>query len=165
MWQRLALTLLLVGVAGACRSEPPPPYVRLQEQAPALVDLPPANAHLVVFWAAWCPPCVAEAPSLRALARRPPRGLAVVTYSHDPKFEDTRRDLGAPPDPGLHLRLDVDRIAAGRLGVSTLPASFLVVGDRLVARFDGPRDWDSAAMRRLLERLVQEAPAPDGQGR
>lgn len=157
--------IVWVIMAQGCERSAPPPYIRVQADAPRLEEVPRASAHLVVFWAAWCPPCVTEAPSLRDLARRPPDGVAVVTYSHDRSLVDAERHLGSPADTGLHLRLDEGHVQAERFGVGALPASFLVVGDQVVARFNGPRDWNSAAMRRLLERLVREASEPDLRGR
>ena len=64
-----------------------------------------------------------------------------------------------PPEAALHLRLDVGEAAARAFGVDKLPTSLLVVEGRLVARFQGPRDWNSRAMRRLLKKLIREPSA------
>lgn len=152
--------LLLVALlaAPACRAPPAPPaYVRVEGAAPALAGVPDAPAHLVSFWATWCPPCRTETPGLRALAADPPAGLQVVVISHDADLAAVEHFLGGPPDPAWHLRLDADRTLGRAFGVGPLPDSFLVVRGRLVARFTGPRDWSSEGMRRLLARLVAEA--------
>ncbi|MFY0523428.1 TlpA family protein disulfide reductase [Archangium gephyra] len=159
----VAALLCLVLLPG-CRTEPPPSYVRLDGAAPALESVPTSHALLVVFWASWCPPCREETPGLLELAEKPPEGLRVIVFSHDAHMQDVEAFLGGPPAPGLHLRLDEGHAVARSFGVDTLPASILVVDGRLVARFSGPRDWNSQAMRRLLERLSREhpprAPAP-----
>lgn len=113
---------------------------------------------LAVFWATWCPPCVEELPSLRTLAREPPAGVEVVMYAQDEEAARLREFFGggAPP-PELGLVHDRRHAMAARFGVDELPAAFLVVDGRLVARFSGPRDWSSRGMRRLLARLVGEA--------
>ncbi|QRK07773.1 TlpA family protein disulfide reductase [Archangium violaceum] len=160
----LVLAGMMSAVASGCRTEPPPSYVRLEGAAPELQGLPDSSALLVVFWASWCPPCRQETPGLLALAEEPPEGLQVVVFSHDTDMKAVETFLGGVPAPGLHLRLDEGRRAASALGVDTLPTSLLVVNGRLVARFQGPREWNSRGMRRLLEKLTRErsshAPAP-----
>ncbi|HSP78211.1 MAG TPA: TlpA disulfide reductase family protein [Myxococcaceae bacterium] len=152
-----SLLSLLLLVSG-CKNEPPPSYLRLDGAAPPLANIPKARALLVVFWAAWCPPCREETPGLLALAEEPPEGLQVVVFSHDPNQGEVEAFLGSPPSPALHLRLDEEERAARTFGVDRLPTSILVVEGRLVARFNGARDWDSRAMRRLLEKLTREQP-------
>jgi cytochrome c biogenesis protein CcmG/thiol:disulfide interchange protein DsbE len=147
----------------ACSEPAPPSYTRLHDRAPRLDDLP-GGTRLVVFWATWCPPCREELPGLRALARDPPPALTVVTYGEDEDQEPVRALFGGDPPPELAYRADAGGRAAKAFGVDVLPAAFLVAGSRLVARFDGPRDWNSRGMRRLLARLAGEAPpsAPAG---
>ena len=146
----------MLAVLTACADGPVPEYVRLAGPAPALASVPPSRAHLVVFWASWCPPCRTEAPSLRALADEPPPDVTVVVFSHDESVDDVYRFFGGAPPPSWHLRMDPDTRTGGAFGVEALPASFLVVNRRLIARFRGARDWDAKPMRRLLTRLVAE---------
>lgn len=153
---RIAVAIVLAALFG-CRDERPPSYVRLGGSAPAIAEMPATRAQLVVFWAAWCAPCRVETPALRALAKSPPGGLAVVTMSHDPGMDQVTTFLGGPADPDLHLRIDLDKKVGEAFGVRVLPTSFLVVDSRLVARFDGPRAWDDTGTRALLERLIREA--------
>ncbi|MGE6757715.1 TlpA family protein disulfide reductase [Corallococcus coralloides] len=121
-----------------------------------LADAPGPLALLVVFWASWCPPCREETPHLLSLAESPPEGLRVVVFSHDADLKAVESFFEGPPPPELRLRLDVGEKVAREYGVEQLPTSILVVEGQLVARFPGPRDWDSRAMRRLLERLTRE---------
>jgi thioredoxin-like negative regulator of GroEL len=151
-----AALLLLAGCVAGCREGSSPNYVRLDGLAPRLTEAP-ASTLLVSFWATWCPPCRKETADLLALAGRAPGGVRVVIVSQDEKMEDVERFLGGRPDPALNLRLDPGRLLYDAFGVRTLPTSILVVDDCLVARFDGARDWGSAKMRTLIERLVAEA--------
>lgn len=158
MKTRLAALVVLLTLA--CREPAPPVYVRLSGPAPALSGTPEARALLVSFWATWCPPCREEAPALTALAKDPPEGMRVVIVSEDPDLDVVRTFLGGPPDPALHLRLDASQALMRTFGVDQLPTTFLIVDGRLVARFQGPRQWDSPGMEKLLARLIQEAPVP-----
>jgi cytochrome c biogenesis protein CcmG, thiol:disulfide interchange protein DsbE len=143
----------------ACSDPERPPYTRIEEPAPRVEGIPAGGAALVVFWATWCPPCRDELPGLRALARDPPSRMTVVTLGED-EDEDAVREFfhGAPPRE-LGYRHDLERRAATSFGVEVLPAAFLVVDGRLIARFSGPRDWSSRGMRRLLAKLAGEASA------
>jgi len=149
----LGLTLL----ANACAEDVPPAYVRLGGVAPRFVDAPPPPAVLLSFWATWCPPCLREAPALEALAADPPAGLAVVVLSQDESMDAVLPFFANRPHARLDLRIDGDRAIAHSYGVETLPVSILVVEGRLAARFDGPRDWNSRGMRRLLGKLIASA--------
>nr|BDT33370.1 TlpA family protein disulfide reductase [Myxococcus sp. MH1] len=153
--------LLLSSPLTACRTEPPPPsYLRVEGPAPRLAEVPDSRALLVVFWATWCPPCRAETPQLVSLAEAPPDALRVVVFSHDTDAKAVETFFEGPHPAALHLRLDEGHQVARAFGVDTLPQSVLVVDGRLVARFSGPRAWDSRAMRRLLEKLIREHPVP-----
>ncbi|WP_426752106.1 TlpA family protein disulfide reductase [Myxococcus sp. Y35] len=154
------LMLALTPLTWACKREPPPAYVRLQGPAPALDQAPSSRALLVVFWATWCPPCIQETPQLLALAKAPPEDLQVVVFSHDDSLHAVEGFFGGPAPAPLHLRLDANKQTGSAFGVEQLPVSFLLVDGRQVARFTGARDWDSREMRRLLEKLIHEAPPP-----
>lgn len=156
--RRLASALVIVSVMliGCRQDRAAPPYVRLSGPAPVVEDVPPTRALLVVFWAVWCEPCRHETPALRALAASPPEGLAVVVAGHDATIATVEQFLGSSPDESWHFRLDTDKKLADAFGVAALPASYLVVDGQLVARFVGPRDWDSRAVRGLLEKLIDE---------
>jgi cytochrome c biogenesis protein CcmG, thiol:disulfide interchange protein DsbE len=140
----------------ACSDGARPEYTRVEGAAPAVAQ--DQGAKLVVFWATWCPPCREELPGLRAFARDPPASLSVVTFGEDDDEAPVREFFGGAPPPELGYRHDVDRRASTAFGVGVLPAAFLVVDGRLVARFSGPRDWSSGGMRRLVAKLASEAP-------
>jgi cytochrome c biogenesis protein CcmG, thiol:disulfide interchange protein DsbE len=156
----IATVLVALFVLSACQEAAPPSYVRLSGMAPRLSGVEAGPAQLVVFWAAWCPPCRQEAPGLVALAGEPPEGLRVVTFSRDASLDDVARFFQGRIPPELHLRLDEGAVATEALGADTLPTSILIVEGRLAARFTGPRTWDAPEMRRLLTRLMKERPPP-----
>lgn len=152
----LALTLAALLSAPGCREAPSPPYTRLAGPAPAVGEATQGPV-LIAFWATWCGPCVEELPSLRALAGDPPARVRVVSFAEEEDPGALQRHFAGPPPVELGVVLDLDRSAAAAFGVDALPAAFLVVDGRLVAHFDGPRDWNGRPMRSLLTRLVNEA--------
>jgi peroxiredoxin len=115
------------------------------------------NLLILNFWATWCAPCTLEMPTLETLwlAYRE-RGLIVLGVSVD---------RGAPRrllEPYLaHQRLtfpillDPELKTAGAWRVTSLPATFIVKpGGEVAGIAVGPREWDSAEMRALLETLL-----------
>lgn len=138
----------------ACAEQPAPAYTRISGPAPAVLER--TTPTLVVFWATWCPPCREETGALRALARDPVGELALVTFGQDETDDVVRKFFGGDIPNELNYRRDASHAAAGAFGVDVLPAAFLVKNGRLVARFGGPRDWNSKEMRRLLRRLLTE---------
>ena len=109
------------------------------------------------FWATWCAPCTAEMPTLEALWRaHRNRGLVVIGVSVD---------RGAPAaliDPYVRnlaltfpILFDPDSKTAGAWRVTGLPSTFVLRPDGDVAGVAvGPREWNSAEMRALLESLL-----------
>jgi hypothetical protein len=83
----------------------------------------------------------------------------VVTLSVDPSWEKLRGFFGNEPyfqgrTPAFHVLLDKAKLTPPRYGTFKYPETYLV-GRRgeLLARFVGPRDWQSEAAFRLIEEL------------
>jgi peroxiredoxin len=124
------------------------PGFRLPSLDGAEVSLESYRGRLVVlnFWATWCPPCVAEMPSLQRLEKTlGAEGLAVVTVSTDEDQEAlrefvTRHGLTLPVllDPGGQVASDVYRTTG-------YPETFVVDPEGiLLSHTIGPAEWDSA---------------------
>jgi peroxiredoxin len=127
------------------------------------VSLEDFRHRLVVlnFWATWCTPCTVEMPSLERLwhAYRA-RGLVVLGISVD---RGAPRALLEPYIANLGLTfpilLDPDLATAGAWRVTGLPATFIVKpGGEVAGMAMGPREWDSAEVRALLETLLPQRP-------
>ena len=112
------------------------------------------------FWATWCQPCVLEMPSLEALWQRyRARGLVVVGVSVD---RGSPRGLLEPYVRNLKLTfpilLDPDSKTSTGWRVTALPATFIVrPGGDVTGMAVGAREWNSAAMQALIERLLPGA--------
>jgi len=137
----------------------------IPERAPAItarradgstvsIAWPAPRARIVHFWGTWCPPCVKELPSLLAFAREMRgRGLEVVAIAVEDDWKDIAAFFGGriPPE----VVVETDAAAHKRLGVSTLPDTYLVDKDgRVLERYHGARDWGSSVAREhVLARL------------
>jgi len=106
---------------------------------------------LINVWASWCGPCRQEMASLERLAwRNEGRDFAIIGVSTDDDAQaavlllrDTRATIS-------HF-IDVNRQMETLLGASRIPLTVLVDGQgRLLARFYGAQQWDSAPALQLL---------------
>ena len=147
------------------------PGFRLPSLAGGEVDLASQRGKVVVlnFWATWCPPCVAEMPSLERLHRAlSPEGLSVVTVSTDEDEAELRRfvaeralTLPVLKDPG-------GRVAAAEYRTTGYPETF-VAGPRrpgaAARRGTGrvglaPRGWPTSAGCSRASRRAERARQP-----
>jgi len=134
------------------------PGFRLPSLAGGQVDLASQRGRVVVlnFWATWCPPCVAEMPSLERLYRTlSPEGLAVVTVSTDEDQAELRRFVS---QHGLTLPVLVDpggRVAGGEYHATGYPETFLLDRQgRILKHVVGPAEWDSPETLAELRKLM-----------
>ncbi|HET7875931.1 MAG TPA: TlpA disulfide reductase family protein [Methylomirabilota bacterium] len=138
------------------------PAFRLQQFSGDPATLETWRDKLVVlnFWATWCTPCTIEMPTLEALWRDyRERGLVVVGISVD---RGAPRALLAPYLANLALTfpilLDPEMKTAEAWRVTGLPATFIVrPGGEVTGMAVGPREWNSAEMRALLEPMLPHA--------
>jgi peroxiredoxin len=121
-------------------------------------DLASWRGKIVVlnFWATWCPPCVAEMPSLERLHRAlGPEGLAVVTVSTD-EDEEVLREFVTRFGLTLPVLLDPGgRVAGGAYHTTGYPETFVLDRSGVLLRHHiGPAEWDTpealAHFRELL---------------
>jgi thiol-disulfide isomerase/thioredoxin len=160
---QLAAVGIYVAVQRSRDASPAPGFasdpVALAETAPSITGTradgsqvtlgwPAPHARLVHFWGTWCPPCIEELPSLLAFARAMrPLGVEVVAIAVDDTWTDIAAFFGAAPIPP-EVVVETDRAAHQRLGVSTLPDTYLVDrSGRVLERYHGARDWSAAAAR------------------
>jgi peroxiredoxin len=126
----------------------------------------PGALVVLNFWATWCTPCTLEMPTLESLWRQyRKRGLVVIGVSVD---VGAPRDLIGPYVSNLGLTfpvlLDPDMRTAHAWRVTALPATFIIrPRGEVVGMAIGPREWDSAEMRALMDSLLPVAPAGGGE--
>ena len=109
---------------------------------------------LVNVWASWCGPCRAEMASLERLAwRDQDRGFAIIGISTDDDPDQALALLKSNNATISHF-IDTNLTMEHMLGASHLPLTVLVDAEgRVLARFYGAREWDSADSLRLIESI------------
>ena len=142
--------------------ETPPPQPQGLYLSPTGIEMKLSDYHgkivLLNVWATWCPPCVAEMPSLDALeAQMGGADFAVVPISldrrasHIPSFYDTARIKHLPAWHDASFGLN------GALELPGLPTSiFYNRSGREIARIAGEVDWDSPEALALVKYLQEQ---------
>ncbi len=116
---------------------------------------------IINVWASWCGPCRAEAASLERLAWSEAGSRYVVIGISTDDYRDAAlkwlRHSNATVSHYIDSRLTLEHM----LGASTIPLTVLVdASGRVVARFHGARQWDSAESIRVIERAFAGAGRP-----
>ncbi|MDC1382102.1 TlpA family protein disulfide reductase [Candidatus Puniceispirillum sp.] len=113
---------------------------------------------LINFWATWCPPCVAELPSLDRAVTKLASEVAVLLISVDRGGSNKalpflqKRGIGSP-----NLAFDPTATLSREMGVRGLPTSFLISADQQYSWiYIGPREWSDAKMITELKHLAQK---------
>jgi thiol-disulfide isomerase/thioredoxin len=136
----------------------PPPFSGITLDARQLSMTEYRGKVIVLnFWASWCLECRPEMPMLERLQREfASKGLAIVGVNARENREAVRRyakELGLT----FPLVFDPDGKINALYGVIGLPTTFVVGRDgRAMAFAVGPRPWESAAGRALIEALLAE---------
>ena len=108
---------------------------------------------LVNFWATWCPPCVAEMPSMQELYADYGDRVAFVFIArdeHDRVTEFLTRK-------NLELPVYYERTAPPvKLATSSLPTTYLIDSEGMIrVEKVGAADWNSKKVRSLLDQMIQ----------
>jgi cytochrome c biogenesis protein CcmG, thiol:disulfide interchange protein DsbE len=165
----VAIVLLLGGAAfgfvrlgqrkgyGLKPGAPAPPFqVRSADGAELTLTGYRGRVVLVNLWASWCPPCVAEMPSLERLNRRlKAEGLIVLGVSVDKDEADMRKIVTSV---GLTFTIarDPEGVMSNAYRATGYPESYLIDRNGIVRDvFVGPADWDApetiARVRSILD--------------
>lgn len=112
------------------------------------------------FWAAWCPPCREETPSLNRLQKYiEPRNALVlgVSVDEDPdlyqKFlKDEGVDFPTFREPTRKVALDY--------GTPVFPDTYIIDRNgKIMRKFYGPQQWDSPEMLAYFDSILSRAAA------
>lgn len=110
------------------------------------------------FWATWCPPCLAEMPSLDSLAgEMAGDDFAVIAMSTDRGgLERVEAFFKHTQIRNLEIYHDRSRDMGRQAGVLGLPVTLILDREgREIARILGDADWHSPEARALLRRVIE----------
>lgn len=113
---------------------------------------------LLNVWATWCPPCIAEMPTLdRLQAKRGGEGFAVVTISLDRTALEAKAFLDEAGLSNLSPWHDETYRLNGAAKLPGLPTSILYDrSGREIARLSGEAVWDSPEALALVDYLISQ---------
>ena len=130
------------------------PDFALKDPEGAELKLPSLKGKplLINLWATWCAPCIAELPTLQAIAGRADMNVQVVTVSQDMGDPvKVRAFLDSRGFAQLPAWLDAKGDLAFHYGVQTLPATiYYDAAGRELWRYTGGMDWSGAEAAKLL---------------
>jgi peroxiredoxin len=153
------------GIAGRT----PPEFSFTLDGKPATLASLRGKIVVLNFWASWCPPCVAETPSLNHLQTLiSPLGGVVLGVSVDDdqaayeKFiRDqhvifaTYRDPAAVPQDQLR---GAPNMINAKYGTFVFPETYIIGHDgRFLRKVIGPQDWDSDELSGYLRSILTQA--------
>jgi len=106
----------------------------------------------VNFWATWCPPCVAEMPSIENLYKDYGDKIKFVIVANDErqKVEDfiKNKNFTMPIYYGFSKEL-------AEFSSNSIPISFLINKDgEIVSSKKGAANWNSKATREMIDKLL-----------
>ncbi len=109
---------------------------------------------LINFWATWCPPCVAEMPSLQNLYNE--YGDQVDFYFVS--AEETAKLNGFMKQNEYDFPVYLQRFSEPlAIKTTSLPTTYVISkSGKIVMKKTGAAEWDSAAVKKTLDRLLQE---------
>jgi thiol-disulfide isomerase/thioredoxin len=120
------------------------------------VDFSSSAGKVIILnsWATWCPPCLAEMPSLQSLYND--YGKKVDFYFVSTEEAETLRQFMARKNYSFPVYMETTAAPAVLLS-SALPTTFVISKTgKIVMKETGAADWNSGKVRKLLEELLTE---------
>lgn len=107
---------------------------------------------LLNLWATWCPPCLAELPSMQNLYNT--YGDKMDFYFISAEDSETVRKFITKKGYDFPVYLETQRPPA-ELQVSTIPTTFLIdAAGEIIIQKTGAAQWDSAEVKTIIEELL-----------
>jgi cytochrome c biogenesis protein CcmG, thiol:disulfide interchange protein DsbE len=106
------------------------------------------------FWATWCPPCIAETPSLNQFERKfRDKGVVVLGVSVDKNPKKYRRFL-----EHFHLTFDTyrdpDATISADYGTFQYPETFVIKDGRIMRKYISEQNWTSDDIGQYIQSLL-----------
>jgi peroxiredoxin len=113
---------------------------------------------IVNIWATWCPPCVAETPSLDKLYKMlKDEGLELLAVSVDKEGKRVVEPFMKKKNLSFPVLLDPDGMVSGLYRTTGVPESFIVKRDgTLDKKIQGAINWTSPKIIDYFQSLLKE---------
>ncbi|QLE00169.1 TlpA family protein disulfide reductase [Galbibacter sp. BG1] len=109
---------------------------------------------LVNFWATWCPPCIAEMPSLQRLYNDYKNDVVFLFVTNENK--EVVEKFFRKHDYKLPVFNTISSVPK-RLDYSSIPATYLIAKNgSLIIDEKGAADWNSKAVRQKIDQLLEQ---------
>ncbi len=105
------------------------------------------------FWATWCPPCIAEMPSMEKLYQDYKEDVDFLFVSNETQEVISKFKKKHDYEFRVHASVTPNPV---QLETSSIPRTFVLDRDgNIVIDKTGAADWNSKTVRRLLDDLLQ----------
>jgi len=112
------------------------------------------NVILVNVWATWCPPCIAEMPSMQALNNRYTSEVSFYFVSLEPA--ETLQRFIEKKGYDLPVYSIQDKFPEA-LETNSFPTTYLISkSGKIVMNKKGAADWDSKSVHETIDALLEE---------
>ena len=113
---------------------------------------------LLNIWATWCPPCVAEAPSIDRLYKMmKDENFELLAVSIDEGGKGAVEEFMKSKNLSFPVLLDPDGYVARLYRTTGVPESFIIRKDGTIDnKIVGAIDWTSSKVLEYLHKLIQE---------
>lgn len=124
------------------------------EGAPIDLEIGKEKIAFISYWATWCPPCIAEMPSIQKLYADYGDKIEFILITKE-KTGIVKDFLN---DKEYNLPVYIPEMKAPEeLFSRSIPTSFLIDGKgNIIIRETGAADWNSKRVRDVLEDLLQK---------
>lgn len=133
------------------------PKFSVQTDSGRRIGLPDFGGKLLVlnFWASWCPPCVAETPSLEEFAREyGPRGVVVLGISSDTKQDRYKKFLqrfGVSFETAMDPSADI----SASYGTFQIPETYIIDRNgRVLEKVISNQNWMDPEFLARIQRML-----------
>lgn len=108
----------------------------------------------ISYWATWCPPCIAELPSIEKLyADYGNKVTFLLITNEDPKKVNTFINKKGLNVPAVIARMEVPELLYER----SIPTNYIIdKSGKIVLKEQGAANWNSAKIRNLLDDLLRK---------
>jgi len=129
---------------------------QLFDQDGKMVDFNDYKNKVVLInnWATWCPPCVAEMPSLADLHKAYGDKVVFMFVAHDkPEKVKVFLDKNKLDIPVFYTQTEMPKL----LQSPTIPTTFIISkSGKMIVKKTGAADWNSGQVHKILDKLLNQ---------